>query len=274
MLFLKLTQQGDHLLLHGAIQRRGGLVQQDQRGFEHQRPGDGDALALTAGELVGVAMPALWVQPDFLQRPDHLGVALFGAQLAMHFQAFADDLCHGHARAETAKRILEYHLHFLAPWPQLLLRQAIERLALEVNSAFGVQQAQDRLAEGGLAGARLADDAQGLAALDAQADAVHGLEVSLALEQSATNGKLHPQVVHFQDFFAFVPGQGFAFGLGVEQQAAVRVFRCGEHRLAVGLLDNFPGFHHADALGNAAHQIEIVADQQQRHAQSLLQRLE
>ena len=52
------------------------------------------------------------------------------------------------------------------------------------------------------------------------------------------------------------------------------MLRFGEQRLAGRLLDDFAGPHHAHALGDAAHQIEVVADQQQRHAQALLQGFE
>ncbi|MDI9674876.1 ATP-binding cassette domain-containing protein, partial [Pseudomonas aeruginosa] len=37
------------LALHGAVERRGRFVEQDQCRFQHQCPGDGDALALAAG---------------------------------------------------------------------------------------------------------------------------------------------------------------------------------------------------------------------------------
>ena len=52
------------------------------------------------------------------------------------------------------------------------------------------------------------------------------------------------------------------------------MFRFGEDRFAGGLFDDFPGLHHAHTLSDAAHQIEVVADQQQRHAKTLLQGLE
>ncbi|MNT12010.1 hypothetical protein D3C72_1469180 [compost metagenome] len=115
--FLKLAEQGDHLFLHRAVQRRGRFVEQDQRRFQHQRPGDGDTLTLPARELVGIAMATLGVKADFVQCPDHFGIALFSAQLAVHFQAFADDLRDRHPRAEAAERVLEHHLHLLAPRP-------------------------------------------------------------------------------------------------------------------------------------------------------------
>jgi hypothetical protein len=83
--------------LHRAVQGRGRFVEQDQRRFQHQRPGDGNALALAAGKLVGIAMAAC-VEADFLQQLVSLRRrTLVGAQLAMDFQAFADDLCHGHS---------------------------------------------------------------------------------------------------------------------------------------------------------------------------------
>ena len=217
MFFLKLAEQGDHLFLHRAIQRRGRFVQQDQRRFQHQRPGDGDALALAAGKLVRVAMTALRVEADFFQCPNHLGFAFVSRQLAMHLKAFTDDLRHGHPRAEAAERVLEHHLHFLAPRPQLLLRQAVQRLTLKANAAFGIEQAQDRLTQRRLAGTGFADNAQRLAALNVQADAVHRLQVGLALKQPATEGELHAQIVHFQHVLALVPGQGFTFRFGVQQ---------------------------------------------------------
>jgi hypothetical protein len=53
------------------------------------------------------------------------------------------------------------------------LVEAIKGGALKADAALGIEQAQDRLAQGGFARAGFADDAQGLAALHAQADAVH-----------------------------------------------------------------------------------------------------
>ncbi|MNF95206.1 hypothetical protein D3C84_779470 [compost metagenome] len=154
------------------------------------------------------------------------------------------------------------------------MRELLQRFALKANAAFGVEQAQDRLTQRRFTGTGFTDDAQRLAALNVQADAIHGAQIGLALKQSTTDRKLHPQIIHFQHVFAFVPGQGFALRFGVQQHAAVRVFRFGEQGFAGRLFDDFPGLHHADALGDAAHQIEVVTDQQQRHAQPLLQGFE
>ena len=47
-----------------------------------------------------------------------------------------------------------------------------------------------------------------------------------------------------------------------------------EQRLAIGLFHDATLLHHTHAVGDAPHQVEVVADQQQRHAQPRLQLLE
>ncbi len=44
---------GEHLVLHGGGQAGGRLVEQEEAGLHHQRPGHGEHLALPAGEGVG-----------------------------------------------------------------------------------------------------------------------------------------------------------------------------------------------------------------------------
>ena len=51
---LQLADQLQDLRLRGDVERGGRLVGDQQRGIEHQRRGDHDALALAAGELVRV----------------------------------------------------------------------------------------------------------------------------------------------------------------------------------------------------------------------------
>src|SRR3546814_21158102 len=81
----------------------------------------------------------------------------------MRISDWSSDVCSSdlrHAGAEAAERVLEHHLHLLAPRSQVFLRQMIEGLSLEADAAFGFDQSQDRLAESGLAGIGFADDAQ------------------------------------------------------------------------------------------------------------------
>jgi hypothetical protein len=50
-LVLQAEEQVDEAGLHGDVQRRGRLVQDDDVRPQHQRPGDRDPLALTARQL-------------------------------------------------------------------------------------------------------------------------------------------------------------------------------------------------------------------------------
>ena len=54
-LLLEVVEQVDDLGLDGDVERRDGLVEQDQLRVDRQRPGDPDPLPLAPGELVGEA---------------------------------------------------------------------------------------------------------------------------------------------------------------------------------------------------------------------------
>ena len=53
---LQVLQEGQDLRLHGDVERRDRLVGDEHLGFERERAGDADALALAAGEFVRVAV--------------------------------------------------------------------------------------------------------------------------------------------------------------------------------------------------------------------------
>jgi hypothetical protein len=65
------AQKVQHLGLNGGIQRRGRFVQQQDLRFQHQRAGDGDALALAAGQLVRIAEAEAGGQAHIDQRLHH-----------------------------------------------------------------------------------------------------------------------------------------------------------------------------------------------------------
>ena len=62
-LLLELGHQIDNLGLDGHVQGGDNLVADDEFGAQGQGPGDGDPLALAAGELVGEAGGHLGIQP-------------------------------------------------------------------------------------------------------------------------------------------------------------------------------------------------------------------
>ena len=63
-LVLQLIEQVDDAGLDAHVERRHRLVEDDELRLDRQRPGDPDALALTAGELVGVPVGVLGRQAD------------------------------------------------------------------------------------------------------------------------------------------------------------------------------------------------------------------
>src|SRR3546814_3397736 len=69
-LLLQALQQVQHLRLHRNVERRGGFVQQQDARLQDQRPRDGDALALAAGELVWVAEAEGGSEADLAQRSE------------------------------------------------------------------------------------------------------------------------------------------------------------------------------------------------------------
>ena len=75
---LQVAHQVEDLRLHGDVERRGRLVADDEVGLGRQRAGDGDALALAAGELVRVLRAVGGVEAD---EPQQLADAVRGLAL-------------------------------------------------------------------------------------------------------------------------------------------------------------------------------------------------
>ena len=64
---VQLVEEPDDLLAGGGVEVAGGLVGEEERGLAHERAGDGDALALAAGELVRLVVHAVR-EPDRRER--------------------------------------------------------------------------------------------------------------------------------------------------------------------------------------------------------------
>jgi len=192
ILALQRAQQLDDLTLHGAVQGRGRLVEQDQRRLEHQRAGDGDALALAAGKLVRVPVAGIRIQTDLLERRDDRGLLFRGCTDTVDAQAFGDDLGHAHARTEAAEGVLEDYLHLPAQGTYLVLVHGFQAFSLEANGPLAGDQTQYCQPERRLARSTFADDAQGLAPRQAEIDPVHRLDVVHGTpEETLADGKPH-----------------------------------------------------------------------------------
>ena len=116
-LVLEVVEQVDDLGLDRHVERRDGLVGDDQARVERERARDADALALAARELVRVAVVVLGREADDVHQLLHapLGVA---ARLAVDHERVGDDRAHALARVERGVRILEDHLHLAPQRPQ------------------------------------------------------------------------------------------------------------------------------------------------------------
>ena len=172
---------GQHLDLGGDIERRGRLVEDDEVRAAGHRHGRHGALQLPAGDLVGIAeADALrFRQPEpgierhrvflaFLQRGDSVQHRAFGVLVDQPV-----------GRVEARRRRLRDIGDAPAEQAALgLFRRRDEVDAVEFYGAAGdaaavAGEAHGREADGGLAGAGLADEAEHLAAGEVQVDAVH-----------------------------------------------------------------------------------------------------
>ena len=154
-----MAQKVQDLGADGHIQCRDGLVGDDEFRLHDESPGDADALALAARELVGEAGRKLGQQAHIQQRLTDFFVPLGGGEVGpdVH-QALADDVTHLGALVQGGLRVLEDHLDLL---DDLLVQRvgdlAVDLLALVQDLAAGSgQDAHDGAADGGLAGAGFA----------------------------------------------------------------------------------------------------------------------
>src|SRR5690606_2151608 len=260
---LQVPQPLHHLALHSTLPCRGRPVRQDQRRLERECPGDRDPLALPAGKLVRIAMPAVRIQPHFTQGVDHHLLPFGGGADAVQLQPFADDLLHRHARTQTAKGVLEHHLELAPGRAYRLLAQSIQALTVAFYQALALDQTQQRQAQRGLARTTFADDTQGLPRLQGKAGIGHCLDVTHgALEHALADREPDPQLLgahhHGRIRLHFHRGAG---RVGGNQLTGVLVLRIGEQFGTIILFDDLTAVHDTYSVSNFAYQVQIVTDQ-------------
>ena len=177
------------------------LVAHDQVGLEHERARDADALALPAGELVRVAPRVVRRQADQLHDPRHAVPPFLRGRQPVDAESLGDAGADRGPRVERRERILEDDLH---PAPERLEPPAAELRdvgPVEDDAAAGrLDQAQQHAADGGLAAAGLADEAERLAPADGEADVVDGLDLAdLAMQDAADDGEVLGQVLDLDE---------------------------------------------------------------------------
>src|SRR5580692_10234257 len=105
--------------------------------MQRQRAGDADTLALTAGELMWVAIQRFGPQPDLAGKLLDLPGERRPCGDAIIDQRLADDVAHSEARVERGIRVLEDDLHLPPERPHVALRQLIDPRAAEADLAGG-----------------------------------------------------------------------------------------------------------------------------------------
>ena len=111
-LALQVLHDVEHLRLHAHVERRRGLVANQELGLRGQRARDRNALALAARELVRELVDIARSQAHRRQQLGHAGtlLAIVGDD-AVLANRFGHDVEHLPARIQACVRILEDHLH-------------------------------------------------------------------------------------------------------------------------------------------------------------------
>ncbi len=210
-LLLEVFEQVHDLGLDRDVERGPRLVADDEVRIGGKRPGDADALPLAAGELVRVAVGEVGVEADRLQQFLHaLGALVLGHQL-VDLHRLGHDVAHGHAWVQRGVRILEDHLQVAPHLPHLGAVERGQVAAVEDDVAFGrLVELQDGASRGRFTAPRFADEAQRLAALDGEGNAVDRLHgADLALEDDPLREReVHLEVLHIQQRLTISRGGG------------------------------------------------------------------
>ena len=198
---LQAAQQVQHLCTDGHIQCADGLIGNDELRLHDQRPGDTDALALSAGKFVRKAGSKFRQQAHVPQSLPYSLLPLGGGEVGPDvLQALAHDVAHLGALVQRGLRVLKDHLDLFDDLPvQLAGNSAVDLLALIKDlAAGGGQNAQDGAANGSFAAAAFAYKAEGLALINFKVGILHSFICFFA------GAVGYVQVVHFHKNFAFI----------------------------------------------------------------------
>ena len=203
---LHVLQQVQDLGLDGHVQRRHRLIADQHLGIERQRPGDADALALAAGELVRAPGPVLRLHPDRVHQLVYAVTAPRPDVVTPHGQALGYHVADPAAGVERGDRVLEDHLQ-VGPNPAKVLTLEAGEILTGVDhlTRGDVDQADDGSGDGRLAAAGLTHDPEGLALNDVEAHLRHGVHDTLA-----ARGKVHHEILDPQQHVVAVPQLGVA----------------------------------------------------------------
>ena len=174
-----------HHLAAAGIERAGGLVGQDDFAAVHQGAGNGHALLLAAGELVGLVV-FLAFQAQIGQKPGGAFIPLFLIHAGIH-----GGQRHVFARAQCAQEVVALENEAeLAPAQRGQFVAAhlhgFHAVDLIRTGSSAVEAAED-VHQRGFAGAGLADDGDEIAFLDGEADVFQNVDAVGAFAEIAVD---------------------------------------------------------------------------------------
>ena len=201
VLLAQLLEQVEDARLHRDVERRRGLVGDQQPRLARQRDRDHHALPHAARIAVRIVVEALARVRDvhLFEQLDRALPRSVAREVEMPLHRLGQLRADRQRRVERRHRVLEDHRDLPAAHVlELALGQMHEVAALErdraARDARGLrEQAHDRERRHRLAAAGLADDAERLALLDGEADAVDGVHVA------AARLEVRAEVVDFED---------------------------------------------------------------------------
>ncbi|RMS50537.1 hypothetical protein ALP65_04624 [Pseudomonas aeruginosa] len=208
---LQVLEQIEDLQLDGDVERGGRFVGDQQLRLAGQGHGDHHPLPLAAGEFVWIGFQALGRlgDADQLEQFENSRAGLGATQALVQGEDLGELLLDGMQRIERGHGFLEDHGDAVAADPaQAPFRELEQILALVVDAACWVagdgvgQQAQDRVGGHRLARAAFADQGQGLALADVEADAFDHPLALLAGEE------FDGEVADFQNVLAHLISSG------------------------------------------------------------------
>ena len=118
-LALQLLQQIQDLRLDRHVERRDRLVGDDEIRVRGERARDADALLLSAGELVRIAVDEPLAEPDGRHQLANAIALVVPRSEPERLDRLGDDLADSHARIQRRVGILKNHLHVLPRAAQL-----------------------------------------------------------------------------------------------------------------------------------------------------------
>ncbi|MPL80475.1 hypothetical protein SDC9_26375 [bioreactor metagenome] len=276
-LALQCGKQVEHPRLHRDIQRRDALVGDDELRLQRKGAGDADPLALATRELVRIAVELIAVEADPLEQRGDAGASGLGRADAVDEKRLAHQIAHPHPRIKRRHRVLEHDLHVAAQRLHLARGQAAQPVARHLDAALMRHEPGQRLGDRRLAAAAFADEREGLAGADVEADALDRVDaVGDARQQPAADVEAHAEIAQPRDGVRLGGGGGGAAAVAHPRHRGQKVAGVGLLRRVEDLrdragLDHLALFHHDHPLGHLGHNAHVMGDEDDRGAHLALQ---